>query len=80
MGLVRRPRSPADKALWIFGFTAGLIVFGLVGVAIAVATFDVNSLVAPAQALVKTLTGRDLLISGGAKLEVGLEPKLIGTG
>ncbi len=64
---VRRPRFPADIALWVFGVAAGLVVFGLVGVAIAVATFDVNSLVAPAQARVKTLTGRDLLISGGAK-------------
>ena len=77
MGLVRRPRLAADIALWVFGVAAGLVVLGLVGVAIAVATFDVNSLVAPAQARVKTLTGRDLLISGGAKLAVGLQPKLI---
>ena len=77
MGLVRRPRSPADIALWVFGVAAGLVVLGLVGVAIAVATFDVNSVVAPAQARVKTLTGRDLLISGGANLEVALQPKLI---
>jgi len=64
-------------ALWVFGVATGLVVVGLVGVAIAVATIDVNRLVASAQARVKTLTGRDLLISGGAKFEVSLEPKLI---
>jgi len=64
-------------ALWVFGVATGLVVVGLVGVAIAVATIDINRLVASAQARVKTLTGRDLLISGGAKFEVSLEPKLI---
>lgn len=64
-------------ALWVAGIAAGPVAVALIGAAMAVATFDINRLVAPAQARVKTSTGCDLVISGGAHLDFSLPPKLI---
>jgi len=63
--------------VWILGIAAGLAVLVVVGVAVFIATFDVNRLIGPAQARVKTITGRDLVIAGGASLQVSLRPKLV---
>ena len=71
MAHMRRP------LLWIVGIAAGLVVLAVAGVAVFLATFDVDRLVAPAQAWVKATTGRDLLISGGASLQFSLRPKLV---
>jgi uncharacterized protein involved in outer membrane biogenesis len=65
------------RLLWIFGIAAGLLVILVVGVAIFIATFDANRLIAPAQAHVKAITGRDLMIGGGASLQVSLRPRLV---
>jgi NAD/NADP transhydrogenase alpha subunit len=63
--------------LWIFGIVTGLVAVAVIGVAIFIATFVANRLIAPAKAEVKALTGRELLIGGGANLELSLRPKLV---
>jgi len=50
---------------WLLEIAGGLLVIAVAGVAIFIATFDVNRLIAPGQARVKAVTGRDLLIRGG---------------
>ena len=62
---------------WFLGIAGGLLVIAVAGVAIFIATFDVNRLIAPGQARVKAVTGRDLSIRGGATLEVSLHPRLV---
>jgi uncharacterized protein involved in outer membrane biogenesis len=52
-------------------------VIAVAGVAAFFATFDVNRLIAPGQGRVKAVTGRDLLIRGGATLEISLHPRLV---
>jgi uncharacterized protein involved in outer membrane biogenesis len=63
--------------LWIVGIAAGLVVLLLGCISVLIATFDVNRLIAPMQARVKAATGRDLLIGGGANLELSLYPRLV---
>jgi AsmA family protein len=64
-------------ALIILGIAAGLTALILLAVAIAVATFDLRTLVAPVQARVKAATGRDLAINGPIDLKVSLEPRIV---
>ncbi len=40
-------------------------------------TVDVNQFVGPVQAKVKAATGREVVIGGGVKLALGLEPKVV---
>jgi AsmA family protein len=57
---------------------AGILVLVLaVGVAIAVAMVDVNSFIGPLQTRVKAATGRDLVVRGGARLALSMQPKLV---
>ena len=66
------------RAFWtILAIAGGLVLLLLIGVAIAVWTVDVNQFVVPVQAKVKAATGRDVAISGGVKLSLGLEPKIV---
>src|SRR5215470_16173571 len=55
----------------------GVVVLLLVAVAVALRSVDVNELVGPIKQRVKEATGRDLTISGGVDLKLGLEPKLV---
>jgi len=55
----------------------GVVVLLLVAVAVAIRSVDVNELVGPIKQRVKEATGRDLTISGGVDLKLGLEPKLV---
>ena len=71
------PLHPPRATRWLLGIAGGLLVIAVAGVAIFIATFDVNRLIAPGQARVKAVTGRDLLIRGGAKLEISLHPRLV---
>jgi len=64
-------------ALIILAVAGGLTALLLIAVAIAVATVDVRTLVAPVQARVKAETGRDLVIAGPIDLKLSLEPKLV---
>jgi hypothetical protein len=63
------PLHPPRAARWL--------VIAVAGVAAFIATFDVNRLIAPGQGRVKAVTGRDLLIRGGATLEISLHPRLV---
>ncbi|MEO8753349.1 MAG: AsmA family protein [Casimicrobiaceae bacterium] len=57
---------------------AGVLVLVLVvGIAVAVALVDVNSFIGPLQTQVKAATGRDLVVRGGARLALSLQPKLV---
>lgn len=57
---------------------AGILVLVLVvGAAVAVALVDANSFIGPLQARVKEATGRDLVVRGGARLALSLQPKLV---
>ncbi|MFO1314498.1 MAG: AsmA family protein [Burkholderiales bacterium] len=56
---------------------AGLAVLLAIGIAVAVATIDVNALVAPVRVRVKAATGRDLLIRGGVRVAWSLEPRIV---
>jgi uncharacterized protein involved in outer membrane biogenesis len=64
-------------ALIILGIATGLTALILLAVAIAVATFDPRSLVAPVQARIKAATGRDLAVNGPIDLKVSLEPRIV---
>ncbi|MDE2208954.1 MAG: AsmA family protein [Betaproteobacteria bacterium] len=64
-------------ALIILGVAAGITVLVLLAVAIAVATVDPRSLVAPVQARVKAMTGRELDIAGPVELKLSLEPSVV---
>src|SRR5258706_3360075 len=64
-------------ALIILGIAAGLTALVLLAVAIAVATFDPRTLVAPVQARVKAATGRELTINGPIDLKLSLEPRIV---
>ncbi len=64
-------------ALIILGVAAGITVLVLLAVAIAVATVDPRALVAPVQARVKAMTGRELDIAGPVELKLSLEPKVV---
>lgn len=71
------PLHPPRATRWLLGIAGGLLVIAVAGVAAFIATFDVNRLIAPGQGRVKALTGRDLLIRGGATLEISLHPRLV---
>ena len=62
------------KALAVLG---GVVVLLLVAVAIAIHNVDVNEFIGPLQQRVKEATGRDLTVTGGVDLKLGLEPKLV---
>ena len=64
-------------ALIVLGVAAGITALILVAVAIAVATVDPRTLVAPVQARIKAATGRELEIAGPIELSLSLEPKLV---
>ena len=64
-------------ALIILAIAGGAIALVLIAAAIAVATVDVNTFVAPLQAQVKRATGRDLTLQGPVELKLSLEPKLV---
>jgi len=63
--------------LIILGFAGGLVALLGIAVAIAVATVDVRTFVAPVQARVKADTGRDLTFGGPLELKLSLEPRLV---
>jgi uncharacterized protein involved in outer membrane biogenesis len=71
------PLHPPRAMRWLLGIAGGLLVIAVAGVAAFIATFDVNRLIAPGQARVKAVTGRDLLIRGGTTLEISLQPRLV---
>lgn len=71
------PLHPPRATRWLLGIAGGLLVIAVAGVAAFIATFDVNRLIAPGQGHVKAVTGRDLLIRGGATLEISLHPRLV---
>lgn len=64
-------------ALIILGIAAGITVLVLLAVAIAVATVDPRALVAPVQARIKAMTGRELDIAGPVELKLSLEPSIV---
>ncbi|HMA31028.1 MAG TPA: AsmA family protein [Casimicrobiaceae bacterium] len=64
-------------ALIVLGVAAGITALILVAAAIAVATVDPRTLVAPVQARIKAATGRTLEIAGPVDLSLSLEPKLV---
>ena len=63
--------------LIILGFAGGVVALLLIAVAIAIATVDVRTFVAPVQARVKADTGRDLTFGGPLDLKFSLEPRLV---
>ncbi len=66
------------RTAWkILAGAAALVVVVLVGVAIAISTVDVNTLIGPVKARVKAVTGRELTVRGGADLKFSLEPRLV---
>src|SRR5579863_8265192 len=64
-------------ALIILGAAAGITVLVLLAVAIAVATVDPRALVAPVQARIRAMTGRELDIAGPVELKLSLEPSVV---
>ena len=54
-----------------------LLMIVIIGVAIAVSTMDVNTLIGPVAARVKNATGRDLAVRGAADIELSLQPRLV---
>ncbi|HEV2219198.1 MAG TPA: AsmA family protein [Casimicrobiaceae bacterium] len=64
-------------ALIILGVAAGITVLVLLAAAIAVATVDPRALVAPVQARIKAMTGRELDIAGPVELKLSLEPSVV---
>ena len=62
--------------LIILGIAGGLIALVMIGVAIAVATVDVNSFAQPLAARITAATGRAFTIGGPVALDLSLEPTL----
>src|SRR5947209_20120414 len=63
-------------AFIILGIAGGVVALVLIGVAIAVATVDLNTLAEPLAARVRTATGRPFTLGGPIKLDLSLEPTL----
>src|SRR5438067_10025405 len=64
-------------ALIVLAAAGGVIALILIAAAIAVATVDLHTLIGPAQASIKSSTGRDLAINGAIDLKPSLEPKVV---
>ncbi len=66
------------RTVWkILAGAAALVAVVLIGVAIAISTVDVDTLIGPVKARVKEVTGRELTVRGGADLKFSLQPKLV---
>jgi len=61
----------------ILAGAAALVVAVLIGIAITLATVDVNTLIGPVKDRVQAATGRELKVGGGASLKYSFEPKLV---
>ncbi len=61
----------------ILAGAAALVAVVLIGIAIAISTVDVNTLIGPVKDRVQAVTGRALKVAGGASLTYSLEPKLV---
>ena len=64
-------------AFIILAVAGGLVALILIAAAIAVATVDLHTVIAPVQARIKAATGRDLAINGPIELKLSLEPKVV---
>ncbi len=66
------------RTAWkILAGVAALVAVVLIGVAIAISTVDVSTLIGPVKTRIKDVTGRELTVRGGADLKFSLEPKLV---
>lgn len=66
------------RTAWkILAGAAALVAVVLIGVAIALSTVDVDTLIGPVKTRIKDVTGRELTVRGGADLKFSLEPKLV---
>src|SRR5262245_7191877 len=54
-----------------------VLVVVVVGAIVAIKTIDPNTLIAPVQAQVKAVTGRDLAVHGGAHIALSLHPRIV---
>lgn len=60
----------------LLGLVAVLAIVA-VGLAVAISTFDVNTLIGPVKDRVKAVTGRELTIRGGARIAMSLSPRVV---
>ncbi|MFO1323776.1 MAG: AsmA family protein [Burkholderiales bacterium] len=60
----------------LLGLVAVLAIVA-VGLAVAISTFDVDTLIGPLKDRVKAATGRDLAIRGGARIALSLSPRVV---
>lgn len=66
------------RTAWkILAGAAALVAVVLIGVAVALSTVDVDTLIGPVKTRIKDVTGRELTVRGGADLKFSLEPKLV---
>jgi len=66
-----------STTLKILAGAAALVVIVLIGIAITLATVDVNTLIGPVKDRVQAATGRALKVGGGATLKYSFKPKLV---
>jgi len=62
------------KTLAIAG---GALLVLLAGVAVLVATLDINQFVGPVLARIKAVTGREVTVGGGVGFRIGLTPRFV---
>src|SRR5580765_8037542 len=59
------------------GIAGGVFLLVVLGAVVAIATLDVNQLVAPVLARVKVVTGREVTVGGAVALRIGLVPRIV---
>jgi len=59
------------------GIAGGASLLVLLGVAVAIATLDLNQLVAPVLARIKVVTGREVTVGGRVALRIGFVPRVV---